>query len=96
MRRAALKVLAAMVKGLPDKLHAIYSKFAAPLIGRFQEIVNMLQVRLNNVQFLQFSEQLHISLCALFFTNIWDEFFECLLERCLQISFLGHAESLDE
>jgi len=37
VRRAALKVLAAMVKGLPDKLSEIYSKFAAPLIQRFQE-----------------------------------------------------------
>jgi len=37
VRRAALKVLAAMVKGLPDKLQEIYSKFAAPLIARFQE-----------------------------------------------------------
>lgn len=37
VRRAALKVLAAMVKGLPDKLREIYSKFAAPLINRFQE-----------------------------------------------------------
>jgi len=37
VRRAALKVLAAMVKGLPDKLHEIYPKFAAPLISRFQE-----------------------------------------------------------
>lgn len=37
VRRAALKVLAAMVKGLPDKLADIYSTFAAPLIQRFQE-----------------------------------------------------------
>lgn len=37
VRRAALKVLAAMVKGLPDKLRDTYSKFAVPLIGRFQE-----------------------------------------------------------
>jgi len=37
VRRAALKVLAAMVKGLPDKLNEIYSKFAAPLIQRFPE-----------------------------------------------------------
>lgn len=37
VRRAALKVLAAMVKGLPDRLHKIYAKFAVPLIGRFQE-----------------------------------------------------------
>jgi len=37
VRRAALKVLAAMVKGLPDKLQEIYSKFATPLIVRFQE-----------------------------------------------------------
>jgi len=37
VRRAALKVLAAMVKGLPDKLQEIYQKFTAPLIGRFAE-----------------------------------------------------------
>jgi len=37
VRRAALKVLAAMVKGIPDKLREIYSKFAQPLIARFQE-----------------------------------------------------------
>jgi len=37
VRRAALKVLAAMVKGLPDKLQDIYSTFATPLIARFQE-----------------------------------------------------------
>jgi len=37
VRRAALKVLAAMVRGLPDKLGSIYQKFAVPLIGRFQE-----------------------------------------------------------
>mmetsp|Transcript_8430 Transcript_8430/g.22915 ORF Transcript_8430/g.22915 Transcript_8430/m.22915 type:complete len:1277 (-) Transcript_8430:93-3923(-) len=37
VRRAALKVLAAMVRGLPDKLQDIYSKFATPLISRFQE-----------------------------------------------------------
>jgi len=37
VRRAALKVLAAMVRGLPDKLQDIYEKFAAPLIARFQE-----------------------------------------------------------
>mmetsp|Transcript_75753 Transcript_75753/g.190487 ORF Transcript_75753/g.190487 Transcript_75753/m.190487 type:complete len:1276 (-) Transcript_75753:95-3922(-) len=37
VRRAALKVLAAMVKGLPDKLADIYAKFASPLIARFQE-----------------------------------------------------------
>lgn len=37
VRRAALKVLTAMVKGLPDKLHEIYPKFAVPLIQRFNE-----------------------------------------------------------
>lgn len=37
VRRAALKVLAAMVKGLPDKLADIYSTFASPLISRFSE-----------------------------------------------------------
>mmetsp|Transcript_74560 Transcript_74560/g.230433 ORF Transcript_74560/g.230433 Transcript_74560/m.230433 type:complete len:1277 (+) Transcript_74560:76-3906(+) len=37
VRRAALKVLAAMVRGLPDKLQDIYSLFATPLIARFQE-----------------------------------------------------------
>mmetsp|Transcript_22006 Transcript_22006/g.62883 ORF Transcript_22006/g.62883 Transcript_22006/m.62883 type:complete len:1274 (-) Transcript_22006:103-3924(-) len=37
VRRAALKVLAAMVKGLPDKLHEIYERFAMPLINRFNE-----------------------------------------------------------
>jgi cullin-associated NEDD8-dissociated protein 1 len=37
VRRAALKVLAAMVKGLPDRLHEIYLRFATPLISRFQE-----------------------------------------------------------
>jgi cullin-associated NEDD8-dissociated protein 1 len=37
VRRAALKVLAAMLKGLPDKLRDLYSKFAQPLIARFQE-----------------------------------------------------------
>jgi cullin-associated NEDD8-dissociated protein 1 len=37
VRRAALKVLAAMVKGLPDKLHEVYATFGTPLIQRFQE-----------------------------------------------------------
>merc|ERR1719410_457094 len=37
VRRAALKVLAAMVRGLPDKLLEIYPAFATPLIARFQE-----------------------------------------------------------
>merc|ERR1719316_2051875 len=37
VRRAALKVLAAMLKGLPDKLRDLYSKFTLPLIQRFQE-----------------------------------------------------------
>mmetsp|Transcript_77181 Transcript_77181/g.213364 ORF Transcript_77181/g.213364 Transcript_77181/m.213364 type:complete len:1277 (-) Transcript_77181:133-3963(-) len=37
VRRAALKVLAAMVRGLPDKLQEIYATFATPLITRFQE-----------------------------------------------------------
>lgn len=37
VRRAALKVLAAMVRGLPDKLSEIYGKFASPLISRFSE-----------------------------------------------------------
>eukprot|EP00441_Pelagodinium_beii_P034026 CAMPEP_0197642028 /NCGR_PEP_ID=MMETSP1338-20131121/15800_1 /TAXON_ID=43686 ORGANISM="Pelagodinium beii, Strain RCC1491" /NCGR_SAMPLE_ID=MMETSP1338 /ASSEMBLY_ACC=CAM_ASM_000754 /LENGTH=1271 /DNA_ID=CAMNT_0043215093 /DNA_START=14 /DNA_END=3826 /DNA_ORIENTATION=+ len=37
VRRAALKVLEAMVKGLPDRLDEIYSKFAQPLIARFNE-----------------------------------------------------------
>jgi len=37
VRRASLKVLAAMVKGLPDKLHELYAKFCIPLIARFQE-----------------------------------------------------------
>ena len=37
VRRASLKVLAAMVRALPDKLVEIYSTFATPLIGRFAE-----------------------------------------------------------
>jgi cullin-associated NEDD8-dissociated protein 1 len=37
VRRAALKVLAALVKGMPDKLQEIYSKFSASLIARFSE-----------------------------------------------------------
>eukprot|EP00930_Biecheleria_cincta_P085975 TRINITY_DN75343_c0_g1_i1.p1 TRINITY_DN75343_c0_g1~~TRINITY_DN75343_c0_g1_i1.p1 ORF type:complete len:1277 (-),score=337.39 TRINITY_DN75343_c0_g1_i1:197-4027(-) len=37
VRRAALKVLEAMVKGLPDRLDEIYKKFAQPLISRFNE-----------------------------------------------------------
>ncbi|CAJ1379573.1 unnamed protein product [Effrenium voratum] len=37
VRRAALKVLEAMVKGLPDRLDEIYTKFAQPLINRFNE-----------------------------------------------------------
>eukprot|EP00440_Ansanella_granifera_P031831 gb/GFBE01034542.1/.p1 GENE.gb/GFBE01034542.1/~~gb/GFBE01034542.1/.p1 ORF type:complete len:1280 (+),score=324.01 gb/GFBE01034542.1/:1-3840(+) len=37
VRRAALKVLEAMVKGLPDRLDEIYTKFAQPLITRFNE-----------------------------------------------------------
>mmetsp|Transcript_3606 Transcript_3606/g.5600 ORF Transcript_3606/g.5600 Transcript_3606/m.5600 type:complete len:1280 (-) Transcript_3606:211-4050(-) len=37
VRRAALKVLEAMVKGLPDRLDEIYVKFAQPLISRFNE-----------------------------------------------------------
>lgn len=37
VRRAALKVLEAMVKGLPDRLDEIYSKFSQPLIARFNE-----------------------------------------------------------
>eukprot|EP00913_Durusdinium_trenchii_P022482 g21119.t1 len=37
VRRAALKVLEAMVKGLPDRLDEIYAKFAQPLINRFNE-----------------------------------------------------------
>lgn len=37
VRRAALRVLTAMIKGLPDKLPEIYSKFAVPLIQRFFE-----------------------------------------------------------
>ncbi|CAE7627941.1 CAND1 [Symbiodinium pilosum] len=37
VRRAALKVLEAMVKGLPDRLDEIYTKFAQPLIARFNE-----------------------------------------------------------
>jgi len=37
VRRAALKVLAAMLKGLPDRLSELYAKFATPLIGRFAE-----------------------------------------------------------
>merc|ERR1719314_53150 len=37
VRRAALKVLAAMVKGIPDRLGEIYSKFSVPLISRFTE-----------------------------------------------------------
>jgi cullin-associated NEDD8-dissociated protein 1 len=36
VRRAALKVLAAMVRGLPDKLLEIYPAFATPLIARFR------------------------------------------------------------
>mmetsp|Transcript_95411 Transcript_95411/g.199626 ORF Transcript_95411/g.199626 Transcript_95411/m.199626 type:complete len:1263 (-) Transcript_95411:119-3907(-) len=37
VRRAALRVLAAMVKGLPDKLDEIYKTFSSPLISRFTE-----------------------------------------------------------
>eukprot|EP00931_Biecheleriopsis_adriatica_P101392 TRINITY_DN76542_c0_g1_i1.p1 TRINITY_DN76542_c0_g1~~TRINITY_DN76542_c0_g1_i1.p1 ORF type:complete len:1272 (-),score=340.55 TRINITY_DN76542_c0_g1_i1:76-3891(-) len=37
VRRAALKVLEALVKGLPDRLDEIYTKFAQPLIARFNE-----------------------------------------------------------
>lgn len=37
VRRASLKVLAAMVRGLPDKLSDILSRFVTPLIGRFSE-----------------------------------------------------------
>jgi len=37
VRRAALKVLEAMVRGLPDRLDEIYAKFAQPLINRFNE-----------------------------------------------------------
>jgi len=37
VRRAALKVLAAMVKGLPDRVAEIYSTFATPLTARFSE-----------------------------------------------------------
>lgn len=37
VRRASLKVLAAMVRGLPDRLDEIYSTFASPIIGRFSE-----------------------------------------------------------
>eukprot|EP00929_Paragymnodinium_shiwhaense_P075115 TRINITY_DN3840_c0_g2_i1.p1 TRINITY_DN3840_c0_g2~~TRINITY_DN3840_c0_g2_i1.p1 ORF type:complete len:1278 (-),score=399.72 TRINITY_DN3840_c0_g2_i1:105-3938(-) len=37
VRRAALKVLAAMVRGLPDKLGDVYSRFSVPLIQRFSE-----------------------------------------------------------
>eukprot|EP00928_Gymnodinium_smaydae_P021607 TRINITY_DN18454_c0_g1_i2.p1 TRINITY_DN18454_c0_g1~~TRINITY_DN18454_c0_g1_i2.p1 ORF type:complete len:1278 (+),score=348.29 TRINITY_DN18454_c0_g1_i2:74-3907(+) len=55
VRRAALRVLAAMVKGVPDKLPELYARFTTPLIARFSEREETVRLDV----FATFSEMVH-------------------------------------